>query len=738
MEVTAASTSQISTVDAVCINGSHRINNTSVGYLTLSGTPGLQYTTEVNINNVSLKLEQEEKFTVKSTERQIFIFDSPQNTTKYQLDITVTSPENQSAYMKVSEFCDEVEQIGIYNHLKPSVMLTFAKKGRLTLTSDSGSSLMAKANTRYFIGVFLVPEGKTKMSPKNVTLVIKQSFNYEYTKPLCFLIFLSFFVGVIVTIWALVCFRVPPDLGGNQNGPDSGSSVSTSVKAGINKSTFQTLKNLFFPCFSLCCCVSHDDSDEMKPLIPRRQHGSDHLNVSCSELCHAMWKVVKHHWLGQGLQAFSNITCIVGFVLMVGAFQFVYENWFVMIKSGNRDDCYYNDFCYRVSSYDIPFNLMISNLAYMIHGLLLGWSVWIREAELFAQARKFAYGMLNRHGGSHGLYQSDSPNSERVPKHFLQCQNVHHHLPELEVPTFQPSDQEICELYALAYEKKFSFSIGYAFAWALLFEGCFSLIYHFCPTRLTFQFDSAFMFVISGLIVMSLYNGRDRSNKCCSSSLVRAVPASNFFLLVIVPLFSFNYLGSLYNLEKLSTVVQILFFITLGVWYLYLFCWAFLKVFSIQIATRNFNGLLNCSGVTKILCYILTLSFAAIVFPVVYNKDMSHIFLFSCIFSALISIFAKIIINTSETMVFDQCSFKHVMMKIFQVLYVLTTIAVMVVAIWVFQSLATSDKTLKPALSRNLNKECALLKFFDYHDIWHILSSFALLMGAYLVMYISD
>ena len=720
------------TVDAICWNTSPRINN-SASYLTLSGTPGMQYFAEIYINNISLKLGQEEKFTVQDTERYISIFDSPANTTKYQLDITVTSPDNQVAYLKVSEFCTEVCQIGIYNTLRPSVMLTFSKQARLTLTSDRGSSLKAKAKTRYFIGVFLK---KKSMNLKNVTLVVNQSFNYEYLKPICFLVFLSFFVGVIVTIWALVCFRVPPTLDEDFS-PDNGSSrtISTLSNPDANNSTLQTLRNLFFPCICSCDGLPENGSDEMRPLIPRRQCSTDYSTISCFELFQAMWKVVKLHWLGQGVHSFSNVTGIVGFVLMVGAFQFVYENWSVMILSGNRDQCYYNEFCYRVSSADIPFNLMISNLAYMIHGLLLGWSVWIREAEFFAQARKFAKLTVLKCGGAHGLYRTDNPNSEKVPKHFLQCQNIHQHLPELKVPIFEASDEDVCELFALAYKRKFSFSIGYAFAWALIFEGFFSLIYHFCPTRLIFQFDSAFMFVISGLIVMSLYNGVGKSSRCC---LVKAITASNFFLVVVVPLFVFNYLGSLYNLNNLSKFVKIMFFIALGLWYMYLFGWAFIKLFAIQIALRDCRTLINCSGATKILCFILTLVFTVTVFSLLYNKDMSHVFLFSCIFSALVSIFAKIIINTNEKLAFDKCSLKQVILKFFQVSYVLTTVAVMFTAVWVFQGYPTSDKSLKPPGSRNLNKDCVLLNFFDYHDIWHILSSFGLLMGAYLVMYISD
>ena len=166
--------------------------------------------------------------------------------------------------------------------------------------------------------------------------------------------------------------------------------------------------------------------------------------------------------------------------------------------------------------------------------------------------------------------------------------------------------------------------------------------------------------------------------------------------------------------------------------------WAFIKLFAIQISLRDSRTLINCSGATKILCFILTLVFTVTVFSLLYNKDMSHVFLFSCIFSALVSIFAKIIINTNEKLAFDKCSLKQVILKFFQVSYVLTTVAVMFTAVWVFQGYPTSDKSLKPPGSRNLNKDCVLLNFFDYHDIWHILSSFGLLMGAYLVMYISD
>ena len=58
-------------------------------------------------------------------------------------------------------------------------------------------------------------------------------------------------------------------------------------------------------------------------------------------------------------------------------------------------------------------------------------------------------------------------------------------------------------------------------------------------------------------------------------------------------------------------------------------------------------------------------------------------------------------------------------------------------AVGVFQFLQTTDKTASPEDSRNDNEECEILGFFDWHDLWHFLSSFALLMGAFVVIFLS-
>ena len=86
------------------------------------------------------------------------------------------------------------------------------------------------------------------------------------------------------------------------------------------------------------------------------------------------------------------------------------------------------------------------------------------------------------------------------------------------------------------FPPQYAFSMGYAFAWALFFEGFFPLLYHLCPSKLTFQFDTGFMLVIVGLIVVLLYNGIEMKENSRERGLI---DAANFFLYFLIPLLFF-------------------------------------------------------------------------------------------------------------------------------------------------------------------------------------------------------
>ena len=249
-----------------------------------------------------------------------------------------------------------------------------------------------------------------------------------------------------------------------------------------------------------------------------------------------------------------------------------------------------------------PYNLIVSNLTYVLHGLILAVNVLCMESEVLALCRKLApiakEEIENKERKQNGRGENedqnhsteDESNAESLPYHVLIYPDISLHLEEMPVPK---DYSEGGDIFAEALKNKFSFSMGYAFAWALCFEGMFSALYHLCPSKLTFQFDTAFMFVIAGLSVVLLYNGIQmqecsvivqKSSKVAEAK--RRVGAANFFLFFVVPLFIFNYFGTIYHSEAgLATAIKIPFIIFLIVWCIVIAVWALYK-----LCTKNYNN----------------------------------------------------------------------------------------------------------------------------------------------------
>ena len=619
-----------------------------------------------------------------------------------QLDVTVTSESaDVPAYLKVSRVCEEVDKDNIYevDYKGESLRLSFAKKGRITLSKVSVPPL-TDSTSSWFIGIAIKnATGDTlRNATKTVNLTLTRSFDYSYSRPLLSLGFISFILGVVVSLWAWLSFRE-------------------------------------------CICRSQcTASAEDKPI-------NNNLQVSWGEFFAAMWEVIYRYSCGRGPKTYSYITFIVGSVLMVGAFQFVFANWYVMIHEGDRDNCYYNDFCYRVRYFDIPYNLMLSNLAYVLHGLILFVNVWCMESELLARCRKLAQCRQLAKAESSALgYQA-------IPE---QNQNLESE-EELE-------ERQAFELCAEARKKKFTFTISYAFGWAVTFEGLFSSLYHLCPSKLTFQFDTAFMFVIASLIVVLLYNGIDKQERSINVRPKNQVEAANLFLYFLVPLFIFNYLGTMHHSAAgliMSIDIPFLFFLTL--WVICMAWWAGYKLFPERCSCKKegsryepdragsegdderlekekakvavvffFYGL----GLLVLIIFVILLATKVIDFP--------ETFLFTCICETLVVIVGK----GSATLVtlwksYKDCGNSRSMAKrkvlrfLSQVVYVLATVGIGIAALTFFLGKETTDKAKTPEISRYINQECYWLNFFDSHDIWHILSSFALLMSELFVMHTS-
>ena len=384
---------------------------------------GLSFTVQIAEDASEIALDQPHTVNVQGDEVSVFQFIPPQDISDKQLDITATSQSTVAAYLKVSQNCKEVDvqkDLESINYKKESLRLSFATKGRITLSSVSIPPL-TDSISRWFIVIGLKNlSGDVKPSEsKKVTLKLTRSFDYNYATPIYVLFFVSLLFGIVV---------------------------------------------YFFACYLLEESLTH-----VKP--------DDQVNNNAN-FVYEMRKVIICRWFYFGSMSYPHIACIVGALLIAIAFMYVHDMWDTMIQEGNRDKCYYNDFCYRVVNYDIPFNLMISNLTYIVHGLILvGWVLTLET-------------MVNPCCNSAKTAEKDT-----------------------------------------AMKERYSFSIAYALAWALVFQGLLSSLYHLCPDVFTFQFDSAFMFIIAGLIVLLLHDGIEQNR------LQNVKYPVHFFLLFIMPLF---------------------------------------------------------------------------------------------------------------------------------------------------------------------------------------------------------
>ena len=577
----------------------------------------LSFTLQIAEGASEIALDQPRTVNVQGDQVSVFQFNPPQGISDKQLDITATSRTAVASYLRVSQNCKEVDvQENLKSiYYKKSLRLSFATKGRITLSSVSIPSLTDSVS-RWFIGIGLkdLSEDVKLSESKNVTLKPTRSFDYSYTTPIYVLLFVSFVVGILVSIVAYYLFE-----------------------------------------------------ESLNQVMPGGGENERNLSISLSKLL----EVIRHHWVSFDPNSYSFITGIMGAALMVGAFQFAFNNWDKIIQEGDRDNCYYNDFCYRVANHDIPFNLMISNLTYIVHGLIL--AVWVLMLET------------------------------RVD---LCCK----------------SGRTIDESKEM--KDKYSFSIAYAFSWALVYEGIFSALYHLCPNRFTFQIDSAFMFVLAGLNVLLFYYGIKHSSR----REKHLIGALNFFLKFIAPLFILNYYGVQFNYDGLNNVMQVLFIISLIIWLLLIFSWAFCEL---DILQRIRNG--GCEDILKLFAFIFVLVFCLIL-VFCLSSDLAQAFLGVCIICNIGAFIVKVLEKIWRSIPVERLYFKDIG-KVF--LSFLTGI-ILATAVYVFHRLPTTDKTSSPENSRDKNEECVILGFFDSHDLWHFLSSLCLLMLAFVTLFISS
>jgi dsRNA-gated channel SID-1 len=365
--------------------------------------------------------------------------------------------------------------------------------------------------------------------------------------------------------------------------------------------------------------------------------------------------------------------------------------------------CYFNFKCaHQFAGFD-AFNNILSNILYLLCGLGFNLFVYLRERKLTAEGLRSvgaASIQASREGSVMPVAVGDPDPSE---------------------DTVQDADTKFglhsdCSLY-------------YCLGWALVFEGIYSALYHVCPSRIAFQFDMTFMILTGSFLMLTLYQKRQpmitsgpyRVYGYFGLGLVAItvslfpVPANIFWPLVWFPFVWASLWTSIhiyYNRKprlNSSSGARLAQFAQKRCLTLPRHKMRFGMVFAANALNFAFVGLATVQGLAE----AQTQSFPLVVLGILQ-------------FDALIYLIYYWIQKYRQG--------EHVRLLVW--LLAVFLLASGAIAIFFFE-IPVTNKLLSPAQSLALNKPCALFGYFDYHDIWHFLSAFAV-SSFFLLVYLLD
>ncbi|XP_027511191.1 SID1 transmembrane family member 2 isoform X2 [Corapipo altera] len=369
---------------------------------------------------------------------------------------------------------------------------------------------------------------------------------------------------------------------------------------------------------------------------------------------------------------FWNIATIAVFYALP-VIQLVITYQTVVNVTGNQDICYYNFLCAHPLGNLSAFNNILSNLGYILLGLLF---------LLIILQREINYNRALMRNDTHALECG-------IPKHF---------------------------------------GLFYAMGTALMMEGLLSACYHVCPNYTNFQFDTSFMYMIAGLCMLKLYQKRHPDINASAYSAYACLALVIFFSVVGVVFGKGNTAFWI-----VFSVIHILATLLLSTQLYYMGRWKLDSGILRRILHVLYTDCVRqCSGpmyvdrmVLLVMGNIINWSLAAYGLIVRPNDFASYLLAIGiCNLLLYFAFYIIMKLRSGERI------------KLIPLLCIISTSVVWGFALFFFfQGLSTWQKT--PAESREHNRDCILLDFFDDHDIWHFLSSIAM-FGSFLVLLTLD
>ncbi|TRY73441.1 hypothetical protein TCAL_06992 [Tigriopus californicus] len=388
-------------------------------------------------------------------------------------------------------------------------------------------------------------------------------------------------------------------------------------------------------------------------------------------LSHFSYGWEKDRWMKRNRSlVYLVITPLISLFYFVPSIQFVMLAKDVESLTGSMEHCYHNYYCSKPWFFLDDFNHIVSNLPYLIYGLVFVILVRFKSAS----------------GGK------DSGTG--IPRQY---------------------------------------SVFYTMGITLAVEGIFSMIYHICPTNFSLQFDTTMLYVMGFLIILKLYQFRHPDAVMTGYTFYAIIGGILILVALSLYLTSwifFSIFLACYILVTLGLAMNAYY---LGILNLdsrvpkaiaqtYFrerkenqeFC-------GISYKWRFFMCLLF------VILNILIASFAVHQKIKRPSDSLSNVVIAILGCNVLFYMLYYMIRNTWERVGnVKRCKSCQGCFTHGQV-FILLALIFGYLALYFFRD-EQKSRQLTPAESRNLNEECVFLDFFDNHDIWHFFGASGLFM----------
>ncbi|XP_076457766.1 SID1 transmembrane family member 1-like isoform X2 [Babylonia areolata] len=270
------------------------------------------------------------------------------------------------------------------------------------------------------------------------------------------------------------------------------------------------------------------------------------------------------------------------------------------------------------------------------------------------------------------------------------------------------------------------YGLLYAMGLALVMEGVMSACYHVCPNYSNFQFDTSFMYIIACLSMLKIYETRhpDVQAKAYQSYFSMALV---IFIAVLGVVYGSNIFWIFYALvHMLSTLVlsaQIYYVGRIKVdRYVFKRLFRIIKTECFRCVKPMYVNRFVMLLVGNLINWAFAL-YGAIVHPSDFASFLLAIFIGNLLLYLLFYIIMKLLskerINGLAILCIGAASITWGFALYF-----------------FFQHLTSWH--LSPAQSRQGNRPCILLDFYDAHDVWHFLSSASMFFSFLILLTLDD